>query len=313
MSALRESLRCAPQPPAPRSPPVLFRLVTRHSPLLLSVGINGTMWVPRASAISDEEPAARRPCRACALRCLLRLQASASILGVLTTPEAYIRWINEHLGFNPRSQANSDALSDFVIADLKANCPTFRRALESGNLVPKKNPNVRTKVAERSIDLVFHEPSSAPALSVRLSVEHKTIMTAHDKARKNRYGDLIAYCNHMHNHRKDCIAAGIVVVNTSPEYENPDAFAKGLKRPRFNMEKVVTDTVGIFSMIPLRDEPDNPNDQPEALSVIVVKYDGLHPASLIKGPPAPGPKDAVHYGNFIRRICRLFEKRFSGR
>lgn len=231
----------------------------------------------------------------------------------MTTPEAYIRWINEHLGFNPRSQANSDALSDFVIADLKSSCPTFRRAIDSGILVPEKNPNVTTRVAERSIDLVFHDQSEAPALSVRLSVEHKTIMTAHGKARKNRYGELIAYCNHMHNHRKDCIAAGIVVVNTSPEYENPDGFAKGLKRPRFKMEKVVTDTIRIFSAIPLRNRSQDPNDQPEALSVIVINYDGLRPANLITGSPAPGGKDAVHYNNFIKRICRLFEERFSGK
>ena len=231
----------------------------------------------------------------------------------MTTPETYIRWINEHLGFNPRSQANSDALSEFVIADLKANCPAFQRAMESGALVAKKNPNVRTKVAERSIDLVFHERSATPALSVRVSVEHKTIMTAHGKARKNRYGDLIAYCNHMHNHRKDCIAAAIVVISTSPEYENPDGFAKGLKRPRFNMGKVVADTIGIFSAIPLRNDAEDPNDQPEALSVIVVNYDGLHPAELIKEPPAPGPADAVQYDQFIKRICRLFGKRFSER
>jgi hypothetical protein len=244
---------------------------------------------------------------------LLRCPAGASIFPVLRTPEAYVRWINEHLGFNPRSQANSDALSDFVVADLKAGCAGLRRALESGRLVPKKNPDVRTKVAERSIDLVFHEPGSAPALSVQLSVEHKTIMTAHGKARKNRYGDLIAYSNHMHNHRKDCIAAGIVVVNTSPDYENPDAFAKGLNRPRLNMAKVVADTIAIFSAIPLRQDPDDPNDQPEALSAIVVEYDGVHPAKLISGPPAPGVRTALHYRNFIRRICGLFEERFSGR
>jgi hypothetical protein len=231
----------------------------------------------------------------------------------LAAPEAYIRWINKHLGFNPRSQANSDALSDFVIADLKSSCPVFRRAIESGILISKKNSNVKTKVAERSIDLIFHEQSAAPALSVRLSVEHKTIMTAHGKARKNRYGDLIAYCNHMHNHRKDCIAAGIVVVNASPQYENPDGFAKGLKRPRYKMEKVVTDTIRIFSAIPLRNHPDDPNDQPEALSVIVANYDGLRPANLITEPPAPGAEEAVHYNRFVDRICRLFEKRFSGR
>jgi hypothetical protein len=231
----------------------------------------------------------------------------------LRGPESYIRWINKHLRFNPRSQANSDALSDFVIADLQEGCPTLRSALESGVLVAAKNPDVRTKVAERSIDLVFHEKEMQPALTVRVSVEHKTIMTAHGKARKNRYGDLIAYCNHIHNHRRDCIAGAIVVVNTSPEYENPDAFAKGLKRPRFNMEKVVADTIGIFSAIPLRNEPSDPSDQPEALAIIVVDYDGVHPARLVAGPPAPGAGEPAHYDSFLRRISDLYGERFSGR
>lgn len=231
----------------------------------------------------------------------------------MTTPEAYIRWINQHLGFNPRSQANSDALSDFVVADLAASCSELRAAVRSGLLIPRKNPNIEAQVAERSIDLVFHEENKLPALSVRVSVEHKTIMTAHGKARKNRYGDLIAYCNHMHSHRKDCIAAGIVVVNTSPEYENPDAFAKGLKRPRFNMEKVVADTIRLFAAIPLRNETDEPNEQPEALAVIVVNYDGVHPARLVTRPPAPRPREMAHYDSFTRRICELYRRRFSGR
>ena len=224
-----------------------------------------------------------------------------------------MQWINGHLGFNPRSQANSDALSDFVIADLKANCPLFRAAIDSGSLISRTNPNVKTKVAERSIDLVFHQKGGASQMSVLVSVEHKTIMTAHGKARKNRYGDLIAYCNHMHNHRKDCIAAGIVVINTSGEYENPDGFATGLKRPHFNMEKVVADTIGIFSAIPLRNEPDDPNDQPEALAIIVVRYDGMNPASLVTQAPAPEAGNPVHYAKFLRRMCDLFGKRFSAR
>lgn len=138
-------------------------------------------------------------------------------------------------------------------------------------------------------------------------------MTAHGKARWNRYGDVIAYSNHMHNHRKDCIAASIVVVNTSPAYENPDALAKGLKRPRFDMQKVVADTVGIFTKIPLRNEPDEPNDQPEAIAAILVEYDGVRRAKLITKPPAPSANSQIHYENFIRRICRLYEKRFSAR
>ena len=230
----------------------------------------------------------------------------------MRAPDSYIAWINTHIGFNPRAQANSDALSDFVVSDLRSSCSALGSAIGSGELKADKNPNVYTKVAERSIDLVIYENRDAPAISVRVSVEHKTIMTAHGKARKNRYGDIIAYSNHMHNHRRDCIAGAIVVINVSPKNENPDEFARGLERPDFNMEKVVQDTVGIFARIPLRSEPDDPNDQPEALAVILVDYDGTSPARLA-GESASILPDSIQYESFIGRICSLYERRFSER
>ena len=146
---------------------------------------------------------------------------------------------------------------------------------------------------------------------MRVSVENKTIMTAHGKARKNRYGDLIAYSNHMHNHNRKCVAGAIVVVNISPLYENPDVFAKGLLRPRFKMEKVVQDTISIFDKIPLRDSIEDPTELPEAVAVIVVDYDGVNAAKLVEGPLAPQTESHVNYGNFIRRICELYGSRFS--
>lgn len=229
----------------------------------------------------------------------------------MKAPEAYIDWVNSHLGFNPRSQANSDALADFVVSDLKATCPPLNAALKAGRLRRLKNPNVRTKLAERSIDLVIYEGAEPPNISVRISVENKTIMTAHGKARKNRYGDLIAYSNHMHNHNRKCVAGAIVVVNVSPAYENPDAFAKGLVRPKFKMDKVVADTIAIFDKIPLRETAEDPNELPEAVAVIVVDYDGVNPATLVSGPLAPQAESNIHYDNFTRRICEIYAKRFN--
>jgi hypothetical protein len=222
-------------------------------------------------------------------------------------PEAYVAWINQHLGFNPRSQANSNALSDFVIADLRRSSPTIASDLDAKHLATVLNADVRTRVASRNVDLVFLESGSS---IVRLAVENKTIMTAHGKARWNRHGDLIAYCNHVHNHRPDCIAAAIVVINCSPAYENPDAFARGLLRPKLDMNKVVRDTVKIFADIPLRTSRDEPNDQPEALATIVVDYDGEHPAKLITGELSPQPGTANHYKSFIARVCELYRVRF---
>ena len=229
----------------------------------------------------------------------------------MSAPKAYVDWVNKHLGFNPRSQANSDALADFVVADLIATCPSLNAALRTGRLKPQKNPSVRTKVAERSIDLVLYE-GDGPNISVCVSVENKTIMTAHGKARKNRYGDLIAYSNHMHNHNRKCVAGAIVVVNVSPAYENPDAFARGLNRPKFKMEKVVSDTIAIFDKIPLRGTADDPNELPEGVAIIVVDYDGVSPGKLVtETPPAPGPASHINYAGFIRRICSIYADRFG--
>jgi hypothetical protein len=220
--------------------------------------------------------------------------------------------MNQNIGFNPRAQQNSNALSDFVIADLLTSCPAIRTAIQSEALMPKKNSEVNTASAVRTVDLVLFEKLKLPLISVRISVENKTIMTAHGKARKNRYGDIIAYSNHIHNHRRECIAGAIVVVNVSPKYENPDGFAKGLVRPKFDMERIVKDTINIFARIPQRNEPSDPNDQPEALAVIVVDYDGESAARLVKEPLAPQPGSSIHYESFVGRIGSLYERRFSG-
>jgi len=229
----------------------------------------------------------------------------------MRAPRAYVRWMSEHIGFNPRAQQNSNALSDFVVNDLMMSCPAIGSAIKSEALLPKKNSEVETVSAVRTVDLVIFEKAKLPLVSVCVSVENKTIMAAHGKARKNRYGDIIAYSNHMHNHRKDCIAAAIIVVNVSPRYENPNGFAKDLIRPEFDMEKVVKDTIEIFSRIPLRNEPNDPSDQPQALAVMVVDYDGASSAKLVTGSLAPQVNEPINYERFISRIGQLWEKRFS--
>lgn len=227
----------------------------------------------------------------------------------MKAPAQYVKWVNENLGFNPRSQRNSDALSDFVLADLRAACPVLDSQLRAGRVKAAKNMEVFTKVANRNVDLVIFKGEANPTISVLASVENKTIMAAHGKARKNRYGDLIAYANHVHNNRRDCVAAGLLVINISEAYENPDGFAKGLARNRFNMEKVVADTIRIFEQTPLRNDAAEPSDQPEALGVIIVDYDGIHPAKLVTRPPAPQSNSALHYDSFIRRVSDIYAAR----
>jgi hypothetical protein len=226
----------------------------------------------------------------------------------MSAPAAYIEWINTHIGFNPRGQANSDALSDFVMTDLMQTASLLGKAIIDKIVTPHKNADIMANFATRNIDLVLVEANS-PQVSVEVAVENKTIMTAHGKARKNRYGDIIAYCNHMHNHRRECVAGAILVVNVSAEYLNPDSFAKELRRPKRDMNRVVKDTIEIFAKIPLRYTPDDPTELPEALGVIVVDYDGINPGRLVTDERAPQPQDAIHYGNFLNRLCALYQQR----
>jgi hypothetical protein len=93
-----------------------------------------------------------------------------------------VDWTNAHLGFNPRSQTNSNALSDFVVADLPQGCPEIDAAIQSNTLAVVQNPGVMTKVAERSIDLVlqhqdvFHVVFENCVRLVRLSQEGRPVL-----------------------------------------------------------------------------------------------------------------------------------------
>lgn len=150
---------------------------------------------------------------------------------------------------------------------------------------------------------------SGPGRPVHLGLENKLILAAHGKARKNRLGDIVAFSNHIHNSGRAAIAAGLIGINLSAEYANPDPFAEGMDRPTFQMDKVVADTVQIFAQLPQRQTIDEPYDRPEAFSIFVIRYDGKSPASLVTEPPAPQPGSPLHYGHFIERLAREYERR----
>src|SRR5437667_2906935 len=106
----------------------------------------------------------------------------------MQAPERYVQWMNANIGFNPRAQQNSNALSQYILDDLRFASPkAIDELVRSENLIPRKNADVSIGLTVRNVDLVLVE-KNAPALSVQLSVENKTIMAAHGKARKNRYG-----------------------------------------------------------------------------------------------------------------------------
>lgn len=219
-----------------------------------------------------------------------------------------------NLGFNPRSQQHSTALSRFILDDLQRMSPRIAADITTGKIVPRLNANVATRITVRNVDLVLRdEDLPGPLDQVRAAVEHKTLMTAHGKARKNRLGDIVAYANHVHNHNLHAIATATMIVNTSPAYENPDEFARKLIRPSGTPERwqqLIEGTMRLYAALPLRDRADEPNDQPEALTIALIDYDGRNPARLITASPAPQPGSPTFLLDFYERIIRLYEERF---
>jgi hypothetical protein len=53
--------------------------------------------------------------------------------------------MNQHPGFNPRAQQSSNALSGFVLADLRMESTAIDSGLRSGALKEKKNAEVHTR------------------------------------------------------------------------------------------------------------------------------------------------------------------------
>lgn len=228
----------------------------------------------------------------------------------MSAPDRFVEWINANIGFNPRAGKYSDALAQFVVDELRGESKLLDARLTSGAVSAEVNADVETLSATRNVDMVlWGARGSGPGRPVHLGLENKLILAAHGKARKNRLGDIVAFSNHIHNSSKAAIAAGLIGINLSAEYANPDPFAEGTARPTFRMEKVVADTVQIFAQMPQRETADEPYDRPEAFSVFVIRYDGKSSATLITEPPAPQPGSPLHYRRLIERLAREYERR----
>jgi len=234
----------------------------------------------------------------------------------METPARFVDWINKNLRFNPRAGKYSVALSQLVVDDLSKQASEIAGALQRRTLIPQTDADVSTW-GKRNVDLVIWEtnPEFEPTAAagerrkVAIAVENKLILAAHGKARKNRLGDIVAFANHIHNANPQAVAGGLIVVNISPAYANPDPFAEGMERRQFPMEKVVRDTIAIYAGLPQRNAATDPSDLPEAFGVFVINYDGESPAKLVTEPPAPHPGDPVHFHTFIERLARLYEQR----
>src|SRR5438132_8308425 len=124
-----------------------------------------------------------------------------------TAPERYVAWINQHVGFNPRGQTHSDELTRAIFADLRLRCPLIGQHFDQQQLGLKHNVGINgvrntsrsgrleaedddASEVDPNIDgVVLSSGLWAPRKVTPITLENKSIMTAHGKARTNRDND----------------------------------------------------------------------------------------------------------------------------
>ena len=247
---------------------------------------------------------------------------------MVLAPEAYVEWINQHVGFNPRGQGHSNFLTERILADLRQRCDALHRHWDAGELELRLNVGIggirhgsaRTErieaedgEVEPNIDGVLLRAPADVAPVAPITLENKTLMTALSKARTNRYNDARAYASHVHHSSPNTIAAFTIVINTALMYRNPDAFARSAKASGSNKPQEAVATIDLFRSMRLREGAGDPVGRCEAVMILAIDYDGTSPtARLVTGEPAPDLTSPFGYEGFMRRLCELYTRRWVG-
>lgn len=230
-------------------------------------------------------------------------------------------------GYHPRSSKHGDALCGFLLTDLLASCPDFRRAAEHDETVFKSNYTIDPDSPDRwNADLVVGPPSStitddadrsgplakADPKEIWVAVDTKTIMTEHGKARRNRQRDLNSFQDILHRKNSRTIVAGLLVVNMAPRFQTPLPRKSGGLNEHRNVERLVAEIVSMMNGLARAEaQPGTPGI--EALGVIVVTHSNVagETSRLVTNPPAPQAGQPLSYAAFQRELCEAYTARFG--
>lgn len=225
--------------------------------------------------------------------------------------------------YHPRSNKHSNALMEFFLDDLIAQCPRFAEDATVGRVAYELNRSVRVGTTDWNADLVIGPPTAQVTVkgrkitrgqtsNFRIACEAKSIMTEHRKAQRNRLRDLDALHQFMHRYDQNTIVAAVTVINIGESFRSP--LRRGLTK-HHNPTELVRGAIDLLRTIPVRSHPSN-GPGLEANAVVVINYDNSkRPAvSLIpSSSPAPRPGDPLHWHSFVRRICDLYVQRWGRR
>jgi hypothetical protein len=154
----------------------------------------------------------------------------------------------------------------------------------------------------------------APVGNVRMALEAKACMTAHQRALPRLYDELNSSHATVHGDTDQAIAAAFVMINTAKRYLSPDR--NKLNRmvdpvwSEHRQPKDATLAIDKVKQLPRRSKTGNVGY--DALSIVLVSCtnDGS-PVELVTAPPAPQPGDIYGYASMIDRLSHIYATRFK--
>jgi SpoVK/Ycf46/Vps4 family AAA+-type ATPase len=146
---------------------------------------------------------------------------------------------------------------------------------------------------------------------IYLAADAKSIMTEHQKARRNRQRDINSFADIMHHHHEKALTAGILLVNLAEQFDSP------LRNPdditdHVHIDRIVGEIIEMFDSINRSEGEISANL--DGAGVVVVDHtnliDDIDETELVTDPPAPQEGDRVHYRTFVSQMASWFEDRF---
>lgn len=155
------------------------------------------------------------------------------------------------------------------------------------------------------------EIAQADPAEIYLAADASSIMTEHQKARRNRQRDINSFADIMHHHHEKALTAGILLVNVAEQFDStlrdPDDITDHV-----HIDRIVGEIIEMFDSINRSEGEISANL--DGAGVVVVNHtnliDDVDETELVTDPPAPQEGDRVRYRTFVGQMANWFENRF---
>lgn len=247
--------------------------------------------------------------------------------------ERIVAWLNterewtypRNVSYHPRSDTHGGAQCRYLIDDLLYESEPIREAAAAGKLVFQEDYVVGEGGLSWNTDLVIGPPegsvqvpldgnprmAQADPAEIYLAGDAKSIMTEHQKARRNRQRDINSFADIMHHHHERALTAGVLLVNVSEQFDSPLRDPDDITE-HVHIDRIVEEIIEMFDSINRSEGEISANL--DGAGVVVVRHsnliDDIGDTELVTEPPAPQPGDRTHYLTVVRQMAEWFETRF---